>query len=399
MSKLSRRALEIKPSATLAITAKAKQMAAEGIDVIAFGAGEPDFTTPAHIVDAAIGALREGDVFYTPVGGTLQLKKAILTAALRDYGISFDLSQVTASVGAKHTLFNLFMALVDEGDEVIVPSPYWVSYPEQVVFAGGKPVLVESKESDDFLMTPEALEAAVTPRTKALILNSPCNPTGSMYSREKLALLAEVIRKGDYLVVSDDIYDKLVYDGKSYTSLLQVAPDLAERVVIVNGTSKTYSMTGWRLGYGIGPRWLIAAMENIQSQSTSNPTSFVQKAAAVALTADQSCIGEMRDVFQKRRDMIVAGLNEIPGVTCRTPAGAFYAFPNVTGLFGKKTPEGETLTDSITVTAYLLEEARVAVIPGGPFGADNNLRLSYATSENLILEGLRRIRAAVEKLA
>lgn len=399
MKKLSRRALEIKPSATLAITAKAKEMAAKGIDVIGFGAGEPDSTTPAHIVDEAVAALKGGDVFYTPVGGTPHLKKAIIEATKRDYGVSYEPSEVTASVGAKHALFNLFMSLVDAGDEVIVPAPYWVSYPEQVIFAGGTPVIVKTSEESGFLMTPEALEKAVTPKTKAVIINSPSNPTGGMYTREDLLALAEVARKGDYIIVSDDIYDKLVYDGGKFTSILEVAPDLKNRVVIINGVSKTYAMTGWRLGYALGPKWLIQAMENIQSQSTSNPTSFVQKAAALALTGDQTCVSQMREVFEKRRNMIVAGLNSIDGVTCRMPKGAFYAFPNITGLYGKKTPKGEVLTDSMSVTAYLLEEARIAVIPGGPFGANDNLRLSYATSEKLITEGLARMKAALGRLS
>lgn len=399
MSKLSHRALLIKPSATLAITAKAKQMAAEGIDVIGFGAGEPDFTTPSHITEAAIDALRGGDVFYTPVGGTPKLRKAIIEATARDYGVTFEPGEVTASVGAKHTLFNLFMALVDHGDEVIVPAPYWVSYPEQVAFAGGEPVIVEGREENGFLMCPEALAAAVTPKTKALILNSPSNPTGAMYHADALEKIAEVVRKSNFMVVSDDIYAKLVYDGSKFTSLLEVAPDLKDRVIIVNGVSKSYAMTGWRLGYACGPKWLISAMENIQSQSTSNPTSFVQAATATALTGDQHCIDAMRDTFEKRRNMLVDGLNAIPGFSCRVPEGAFYAFPNVTGLYGKKTKKGETLTDSMSVTAWLLDEARVAVIPGGPFGAKDNLRLSYATHEGHITDGLARIRDAVATLS
>lgn len=396
---LSRRAREIKPSATLAITARAKEMAAQGIDIIGFGAGEPDMTTPGHIVEAAVAALKAGDCFYTPVGGTPALKKAIIEATERDYKVTYKPNQVTASVGAKHALFNLFMSLVDHGDEVIIPAPYWVSYPEQVIFAGGVPVIVETREEDDFLMSPEALSRAVTEKTRAVVINSPSNPTGSMYDAAQLEALAEVIRKGSYMVVSDDIYDKLVYDGLRFTSILEVAPDLADRVVIINGVSKTYAMTGWRLGYAAGPAWLISAMENIQSQSTSNPTSFVQKAAATALTADQSCVTGMRDIFRKRRDLLVAGLNAIDGVACRTPKGAFYAFPNVTGLFGKKTPDGSVLANSMDVTAYLLAEARIAVVPGGPFGADDNLRLSYATSEKLIEEGLRRMKEAVGRLS
>jgi aspartate aminotransferase len=399
MVELSQRAQSIKPSATLAIAAKAKQMKAAGIDVIGFGLGEPDFATPAHIVGAAVAALEAGDTHYTPVGGTPELRKAIVDSIQRDYGLTYAPAQATASCGAKHTLYNLFMALLNPGDECLIPAPYWVSYPEQVAMTDAYSTILPTREEDGFLLHADTLEKAIGPKTKALVLNSPSNPTGGMYSRESLGQLAEVIRKHEVVVISDDIYQKLVYDGKKFISLLEVAPDLADRVVIVNGVSKSYAMTGWRLGYAVGPKHLMDAMENIQSQSTSNPTSFVQKATVEALMGDQSCVTDMCRIFERRRNLLVEGLNRLPGVTCRMPDGAFYAFPNMTGLYGTKTPAGAVVANSLDITAYLLEEARVAVVPGEPFGADANIRLSYATSEAHISEGLARMDAALKKLS
>ncbi len=396
--KLSSRARRLKPSATLAITAKAKQMRAEGIDVIGFGAGEPDFGTPEHVVDAAVGALRDGDTRYTPVGGTPELRAAIAGALRRDYGLEYGPGEITVSCGAKHTLYNLFMALLDEGDEVIVPAPYWVSYPEQVRLAGGAPVIVPTREEDGFRLAAGDLEAALSPRTRALVLNSPSNPTGSLYRREHLAALAEVLRGTDVVVVSDDIYHRLVYGDGSFASILHVDPALRDRVVIVNGVSKTYAMTGWRIGYAAGPADLIRAMETLQSQSTSNPTSFAQRGALAALSGPQECVEAMRDAFAERRDLIVEGLNAVPGITCALPDGAFYAFPNVSNLYGKRAGDRE-IRGSLDLAAYLLEEARVAVVPGEPFGSDAHLRLSYATAPQAIREGLARIRKAVEALS
>ncbi|MBI5443581.1 MAG: pyridoxal phosphate-dependent aminotransferase [Deltaproteobacteria bacterium] len=395
---LSRRAQEIKPSATLAITAQAKQMQAQGIDVIGFGAGEPDFPTPAHVVAAAAEALRQGDTRYTPVGGTAELKNAICHAFARDYGLTYAPSEVTASCGAKHTLFNCFLALLDEGDEVVIPAPYWLSYPEQVQFAGGTPVVVNTSEEDGFRLRPEALEAALSGRTKILVLNSPSNPTGSMYTAADLAALAEVLRGRDVLVVSDDIYHKLTYNGGRFASLLEVAPDLRERTVVVNGVSKTYAMTGWRIGYAAGPRKIIAAMEDIQSQSTSNPTSFAQKGAAAALLGSQDSVAEMLSAFAERRRFLVEALNAIPGVRCSAPEGAFYAFPNVSSLYGRCSPRSVEIQDSLAMSSYLLDEARVAVVPGGPFGSEDHIRLSYATSMDAIREGVRRMAEALMRL-
>jgi aspartate aminotransferase len=396
--RLSRRTEQLKPSATLAITAQAKQMKAQGIDVIGFGAGEPDFDTPAHIVEAAVGALHRGDTRYTPVGGTAELKQAICRAVERDYGQQYGPKEITVSCGAKHTLFNLFLALLDEGDEVIVPAPYWVSYPEQVSVAGGTSVVVPTREEHGFRLPAERLEDAITPRTKAIVLNSPCNPTGAMYGRDELRGLAEVLEGHDILVVSDDIYHKLVYDGLRFTSLLDVAPGLRDRLVIVNGVSKTYAMTGWRIGYAAGPASLIGAMENLQSQSTSNPTSFAQKGAVAAYEGPQECVDEMVRAFQERRDVLVEGLNRIPGVSCAVPQGAFYAFPNVSGVYGRSWAKG-VIRGSFDLAGYLLDEARTAVVPGEPFGSDDHIRLSYASSLESIRDGLERMATALERLA
>jgi aspartate aminotransferase len=394
----SRRAQQIKPSATLAITAQAKQMQSQGIDVIGFGAGEPDFPTPAHAVEAAVEAVRGGDTRYTPVGGTAELRTAICRSIERDYGFSYTPAEVTVSCGAKHSLFNLFLALVDEGDEVIIPSPYWLSYPEQVQFAGATPVFVETREEDGFRLRAETLEAALSARTKAIIVNSPSNPTGGMYRADDLRDVAELVRGRDIFVISDDIYHRLTYDGAAFANILHVAPELRPQTVLINGVSKTYAMTGWRIGYAAGPRELIRVMEDIQSQSTSNPTSFAQKGAVSALLGPQDALQEMVQAFAERRRLLVDALNAIPGVHCLLPEGAFYAFPNVSRLYGKKTPTGE-LRDSLSLTAYLLEEAKVAVIPGGPFGSEDHIRLSYATSSELLREGVRRIAEAVARLS
>jgi aspartate aminotransferase len=326
------------------------------------------------------------------------LKKAVCQAFARDYALSYDASQVTVSCGAKHTLFNCFLALLDEGDEVVIPAPYWLSYPEQVQFAGGRPVIVETSEEDGFRLKADALEAALSPRTKILILNSPSNPTGAMYSAEDLSAVAQVLRGRDVFVVSDDIYQKLTYDGARFAGILEVAPDLRDRTVLVNGVSKTYAMTGWRIGYAAGPREVIAAMEDIQSQATSNPTSFAQKGAVAALTGPQDSVAEMVQAFAERRRFLVEGLNAIPGVRCAMPEGAFYTFPNVAGLYGRRSPASAEVRDSLSMSAYLLDEARVAVVPGGPFGSEAHIRLSYATSMAAIREGLRRIADALARL-
>ncbi len=399
MVKLSQRANKLQPSATLAITAKAKKMRSEGIDVIGFGAGEPDFATPSHIIDAAIGSLRAGDTHYTPVGGTAELKNAIIQSIKRDYDLDYASNEVTVNCGAKHTLYNIFMSILDPGDEVIIPAPYWVSYPEQVALADGVPVILETSEADGFMPDPEKLAALITPRTKAIVLNSPSNPSGSMIDAAGMKKIADVVAGTDVLVISDDIYHRLLYDGTKFVSILEVAPSLRDQVVIVNGVSKTYAMTGWRIGYALGPQSLIGAMEKLQGQSTSNPTSFAQKGVIEALTGDQSCVGEMVGIFARRRALLVDGLNALPGITCRMPVGAFYAFPNVSGVYGSKTPAGARITDSFSLAGYLLEDALVAVVPGAPFGSDANVRMSYATGEEAIEKGLSRMAVALAKLS
>ncbi|GAB4301625.1 MAG: pyridoxal phosphate-dependent aminotransferase [Desulfuromonadia bacterium] len=397
--KLADRVNKIQPSPTLSIDAKAKALKAQGIDVVGFGAGEPDFDTPLHIKEAGKKAIDDGFTKYMPVGGADDLKDAIIAKMKRDHGIDYTRDEISVACGAKHTLYNISQALIQEGDEVIIPGPYWVSYPDQVVLAGGTPVFIMTDESTGFKITPQQLEEAITPRTKYLILNSPCNPTGSTYSREELAALGDVLRKHPHvLVVSDDIYEKLIYDGLLFCNIIMACPDLKERTIIVNGVSKAYSMTGWRIGYACGPKEVMGAMTKMQSQSTSNATSISQKASVAALNGDQGVVAEMVKEFEKRRTHIVNRLNAIPGVTCFRSTGAFYAFPNFSGVYGKVTPAGDKIENSTDFAAYLLEEAKVAIVPGVAFGDDRYARLSYATSMELIDKGLDRIDAAVRAL-
>ncbi|MCW5829994.1 MAG: pyridoxal phosphate-dependent aminotransferase [Deltaproteobacteria bacterium] len=397
--KLASRNARIQPSATLAITAKANELKAKGIDVVGFGAGEPDFDTPDHIKQAAKTALDKGQTKYTPVGGTKELKETVCAKFRRDYGLDYTPAEILISVGGKHSLFNIFMALVEEGDEVIIPAPYWVSYPEMVAFCGGTPVCVPTKESNGFCMTPAELEAAITPRTKIFILNSPSNPTGGMYSEEHIRALAAVLEKHpDIWIVSDDIYEKLTYDGMRFFSIATISPAWKARTIVCNGMSKAYSMTGWRIGFTAAPKDLTSAMDTIQGQSTSNPTSIAQAASVAGLSGDHSFLTAWVAEFDRRRRYIVERLNRIPGISCFTPKGAFYAFPNISGLLGKKTPSGKTLTDSMGVAAWLIEEHNVAVVPGAPFGAEGFMRLSYATSMEQITKGLDRIETAAKSL-
>lgn len=396
--KLASRLSLIKPSPTLAITARANALRASGRDIIGFGAGEPDFDTPAHIKQAAVAAIDRGFTKYTAVGGTEELKDAIVRKLERDNGLSYKRSQIVVSCGAKHSLYNLAMALFEAGDEVIVPAPFWVSYPDIVVLTGAKPVIVATKEEDGFKLQPDALEAAVTERTRAVVINSPCNPTGAAYTRSELEALGEVaVRKG-ILVISDDIYEKIVYDGFSFSSIAAISEELKSLTIVVNGVSKAFAMTGWRIGYAAGPENVIAAVAKIQSQSTSNPASISQKASVEALEGDQTVVGEMVCEFQRRRDRIVAAINDVPGMTCRRPEGAFYVFPNVSGLFGRSF-DGGTIQDSASLAEYLIEAANVAVVPGSAFGDDNYIRLSYATSMKNIEEGTRRIKDAIARLS
>ncbi len=387
----------LRPSPTLAVTMKAKALQKEGRDIIGFGAGEPDFDTPDNIKAAAVRAIQEGFTKYTPVGGIDELKDAVIEKLKKDNGLVYKRSQIVVSTGAKHTLFNMAQVLFGQGDEVIIPAPYWVSYPDIVQLADATPVIVGATEAEGFKLTPAKLRKAVTARTKALILNSPSNPTGAAYTLDELKALAEVLKGTEIIVVSDDIYEKIVYDGFTFANMANVSEEMKEKTIVVNGLSKSHAMTGWRMGYAAGPDNVVAAMTEIQSQSTSNPTSIVQKASIEALLGDQSFIPKMVAEFKKRRDTIVAALNAVPGITCATPPGAFYVFPRVAALYGK-TYKGKAITNSNEFSEFLLEEANVAVIAGGAFGNDEYIRLSYATSMGLIVEGMKRIARAVASL-
>ena len=397
MIQISKRMEKIKPSPTLAVSAQAKTMKAEGIDVIGFGAGEPDFDTPDNIKNAAVKAIAEGFTKYTPAGGIIELKAAICKKFKTDNNLDYDPANIIVSCGAKHSLYNICQAILYEGDEVIIPAPYWVSYPDMVYLAGATPVFIEADEKNAFKITPEELTAKITPKTKAVILNSPSNPTGTAYTRDELKAIARVVIDSGITIISDEIYEKIVYGGFECLSIADVEPEIRNQTIIVNGVSKSYSMTGWRIGYTAGPKEVISAMANIQSQSTSNPTSIAQKASLEALTGPQDCIGNMLQEFEKRMKYMVGRLNSIPGFSCFTPSGAFYTFPNISGIYGKKSGNFE-ITDSASFAKYLLESSHVAVVAGSGFGADNNIRLSYATSFENIEKGLDRIEKAVNEL-
>ncbi len=384
------------PSATLAMQAKAKAMRAQGIDVISFGAGEPDFDTPRRIKEAAIRALERGQTKYTEVGGIPELRAAVCQKFKRDNGLDYAPDEVTVSCGAKHTLYNIFMALVNPGDEVLIPSPFWVSYPEQVRLVGGAPVAVPTHESTGFDLDPALLRRAVTARTKIIILDSPGNPTGAVFSVEALAAVAELALERNLWVVSDECYEALTYEGR-HVSIASLSPEIKARTIVVNTCSKAYAMTGWRIGYAAGPKPVIKAMTDVQSQVTSNPTSIAQWAALEALAGPQDEVAKMAGEFDRRRRVIIEGLNAIPGVRCVMPKGAFYAFPNISGLFGKRAKSG-VLRGSADVCAFLLDEARIATVAGVDFGSDAHLRLSYATGLDTIKEGLSRMDAAVRSL-
>ena len=393
---LSKRAQAISPSPTLAITAKAKAMQAEGIDVIGFGAGEPDFDTPEHIKQAAVKALSEGFTKYTPTAGIPALKKAICDRFKTDSGLEYDPSQVIVSCGAKHSLYNIIQVMCEAGDEVIIPSPYWVSYPEMVRVAEATPVFIDTAEKDHFKITAESLSKHITKKTKLLILNSPSNPTGQVYSKKELEAIARIAVDKGIWVISDEIYDKLVYGGIENVSIASLNPQIKAKTLVVNGVSKSYAMTGWRIGYVAGDKTIIGAMSNLQDHSTSNPVSISQRAALAALTGPQDEVKVMAAEFEKRRNYMVDRLNKIPGISCLLPPGAFYAFPNVSKLYGKSY-NGKPIKGSMGLTELLLTEAKVAVLPGSPFGADDYLRLSYATSMKNITGGLDRIEEFAKK--
>ena len=398
---LADRLKTLAPSSTLAVQAKAKELRARGVDVISFGAGEPDFDTPQRIKDAAVEAMRRGQTKYTEVGGIPELRAAVCAKLKRDNGLAYEPPDVLVSVGAKHTLFNLVVALINPGDEVVVPSPYWVSYPEQVRLVGGVPVEVATSEATGFDLDPDKLRAAVTPRTKLIVVNSPNNPTGAVFSPAALQAVARLAVEKKLWIVSDECYEALTFEGR-HVSIASFGPEVKARTIVVNTCSKAYAMTGWRIGYAAGDRSLIKAMTDVQSQVTSNPSSVAQWAAVEALSGPQAEVAKMAGEFDRRRRLIIAGLNALPGVRCVMPKGAFYAFANVSGLFGRtwRRPDGAvTLKSSLDVTSFLLEEARVAVVPGKDFGSDAHVRLSYATSDTLISEGLARMGAALAKLA
>ncbi|GAB6181081.1 pyridoxal phosphate-dependent aminotransferase [Desulfotomaculum defluvii] len=395
--KLAQRAAGISPSPTLAIDGKAKQMKAAGIKVINFGVGEPDFDTPENIKLAAIEAINAGETRYTPAGGTVKLKQAIVDKFQKDNGLEYQLNQIAVSVGAKHSLYNAFQVLCEPGDEVILPAPYWVSYIEQIKLAGAEVVILPTRQENDFKLTPGELEQAITPKTRVFLLNSPSNPTGSVYSREELAALGEVLLKHNITIISDEIYEKLLYDGLEHISIASISPELKENTVVINGVSKAYAMTGWRIGYCAAPTPIAKAISDLQSHSTSNPTSIAQAASVAALNGPQDAVYEMVAEFDKRRNYMLERLTSIAGITCPKPKGAFYLFPNVSAYFGKSY-QGKTINNGTDLANLLLEVAEVAIVPGIAFGSNDNVRLSYATSLENIKEGLDRIEKFLAEL-
>lgn len=390
--KLSNRVNAIKPSPTLAVTNRAAELKAAGNDIIGLGAGEPDFDTPQHIKSAAIDAINAGMTKYTAVDGTPALKKAIIDKFKRENGLEYAANQILVSSGGKQSFFNLSLALLNEGDEVIVPAPYWVSYPDMVIVADATPVIITTTQEQRFKITPAQLEAAITDKTRLVVINSPSNPTGVAYELEELAALAEVLRKyPNVLIATDDMYEHIRFNDKPFVNILNAAPDLYERTIVLNGVSKAYSMTGWRIGYAAGPAKLIGAMKKVQSQSTSNACSIAQAAAVAALNGGLECVEEMVVAFRQRHDFVVAALNEIPGVECIPADGTFYAFPS----FHRVIEGSDRFTDDIALAEYLLTDAGVALVPGSAFGAPGNMRLSFATSMEVLQDAIARIAKAL----
>jgi aspartate aminotransferase len=390
--RLSSRVKALTPSTTLAITAKAKELKDQGEDVIGLGAGEPDFNTPQHILDAAFQSMNQGHTKYTPSAGLPNLKKAIIGKLEKDQGLTYKPNEIIVANGAKHALYTLFQVLLNNGDEVIIPTPFWVSYPEQVKLAGGKPVYVEGLETAQFKITPEQLENAITEKTKAVIINSPSNPTGIIYSEAELLEIGNICLKHNVLIVSDEIYEKLIYGENKHVSIAQLSPNLKEQTIIINGVSKSHSMTGWRIGYAAGNEEIIEAMTNLASHSTSNPTTTAQYATIAAYNGSQDSVEEMRKAFAKRLEIIYDKLVAIPGFTCVKPQGAFYLYPNV-----KAAAEITGYKDVDSFVEALLVEAKVAVVPGSGFGTPDNIRLSYATSLEQLEKAVERIRKFVEE--
>lgn len=387
---LSRKALQVSASPTLAIDAKFKAMKAEGIDVIGFGCGEPDFDTPDNIKAAAIKAIEEGQTKYTPASGTLALKQAICDKLKRDNGLDYKPSNIVVSNGAKHSLLNAFNAIINPGDEIIVPAPYWVSYTEMIKMADGVPVIIETKEEDDFKFTAQQLRDAITPKTKALVLNSPSNPTGMLYGEAELREIAEIAVENDIFVVADEIYEKLIYDGKQHVSIASFNEEIKDRTIIINGVSKSYAMTGWRIGFTAANEAVTKAMANMQSHAASNPSSISQAAALEAYNGEQETVEEMRKVFEERRNYMVDRINSISGVSCRKPEGAFYVMMNIKEVFGREIC-GKVINTSDDFCEVLLENSLVALVPGSGFGIEGYVRWSYATSMENIVKGLDRL--------
>ncbi len=399
MSLISAALGRISPSPTLAMTSRVLDLKAQGIEVIGLAAGEPDFDTPDFVKDAAIEAIRAGKTKYTNVDGTAELKAAIAAKFKRDNGLSYEAGQISVNVGGKHTLFNALVATVEAGDEVIIPAPYWVSYPDIVQYCGGTPVIVAAGAAQNYKIAPEQLEAAITPRTKWLILNSPSNPTGAAYTAAELKALGEVLLRHPHVyVMADDMYEHIVYGDFKFTTIAQVVPELYERTLTVNGCSKAYSMTGWRIGFAGGPTPIIKAMAKLQSQSTSNPCSIAQAAATAALNGPQDFLAERNAAFERRRDLVVSMLNQINGVHCPRPEGAFYVYPDVSGLIGKQTPGGKVIDTDATLIDYFLDDVRVAAVHGEAFGLSPAFRISYATSEAVLTEACQRIQTACAAL-
>ncbi|MDP7641483.1 MAG: pyridoxal phosphate-dependent aminotransferase [Alphaproteobacteria bacterium] len=399
MTFIAKRLERIKPSPTMAITAKAAELRAEGRDVIGLGAGEPDFDTPENIKEAGIRAIRDGHTKYTKVDGMPELKAAIARKFKRDNGLDYAPEQINVGSGGKHVLYNALMATLDPGDEVVIPAPYWVSYPDMVLLAEGTPVIAPAAEANGFKLLPEELDAAITAKTKWFIFNSPSNPTGGAYSRAEIAALAEVLlRHPQVHILSDDIYEHLVYDGFEFSTMAEVAPELYGRTLTMNGASKGYAMTGWRIGFAGGDAALIKAMAKVQSQSTSSPASISQVAVIEALDGPQDSIGIRNETFRERRDLVVGMLNQTRSITCHKPQGAFYVYPSCAGLIGKKTPDGKAIESSENFAAYLLEGVGVAVVHGTAFGLDPFFRISYATSTEALTEACQRIQRAAAAL-
>ncbi|GIW41280.1 MAG: aminotransferase [Candidatus Binatia bacterium] len=396
--KLSERVRRVKPSATMAVTEKAAELRARGVEVVDFGAGEPDFDTPEHIKRAAWRALEAGATKYTPVGGTRELKEAIVTKLRRDNGLEYAPSEVMAHCGGKHALYVAFQALFEDGDEVLLPAPYWVSYPDMLALAGARARILPTRVEEGFKLSAEALREAIGPGTRALVWNSPSNPAGVTYSEEELAAIARVLVESELFLVSDDVYEMMVYDGERPPHLLRIAPELRERTLVVNSVSKTYAMTGWRVGYSAGPRELLAAMSKLQGQMTSNPSAVAQAAAAEALSGPQDCVGKMMAEFARRRDFIVERLRSIPGIRCPKPGGAFYVFPDCSAYMGRRWKGGE-IRSGEDLALYLLEEAGVAVVGGTDFGYPTHIRISYATSRENLARGTDAMARALGRLS